>query len=163
FSRLIGFLEQHPASVWRAALLTGLGLEYYNTAHYSLSLQAWNEAWAAGQNATSAQGKALADRAGGELAYMYGRLGRMGELEAFLQSVAGRSFVGPGNLRIIGAQEGLWTMKNQPEIAFLCGPQALSCIKLSEGLSYPALEIIDNAASTQRGCSRPFVVERARK
>ena len=94
---------------------------------------------------------------------MYGRLGRMGELEAFLQSVAGRSFVGPGNLRIIGAQEGLWTMKNQPEIAFLCGPQALSCIKLSEDPSYPAMEIIHNAASTQRGCSLPFVAELSRK
>jgi RHS repeat-associated protein len=163
FSSLTAFLEQHPASVWRAALLTGLGLEYYNTAHYSLALQAWNEAWAAGQNATTAQAKAIADRAGGELAYMYGRLGRMGELEVLLQSVAGRTFSGPGNLKIIGAQEGLWMMKNQPEIAFFCGPQALNCIKLAVDPSHPAMEIIRNAASTQRGCSLPYVAELSRK
>src|SRR5437763_15474270 len=30
FSSLTGFLETHPRSPWRAALLTGLGLEYYN-------------------------------------------------------------------------------------------------------------------------------------
>jgi hypothetical protein len=33
FSSLTAFLEKHPNSPWRAGLLTGLGLEYYNTAH----------------------------------------------------------------------------------------------------------------------------------
>ena len=40
FSSLTAFLEAHPHSPWRAALLTDLGLEYYNTAHYSLALEA---------------------------------------------------------------------------------------------------------------------------
>jgi hypothetical protein len=31
FASLTGFLEKHPQSPWRAALLTGLGFEYYNT------------------------------------------------------------------------------------------------------------------------------------
>src|SRR5262245_30269164 len=30
FSSLTGFLEMHPKSRWRAALLTDLGFEYYN-------------------------------------------------------------------------------------------------------------------------------------
>ena len=163
FSSLTGYLDQHPASVWRAALLTGLGSEYYNTAHYSLALEAWKEAWALGQNATSAQGKAIADRAGGELAYMYARLGRMVELDAFLQSVAGRGFIGPGNLKIIGAREGLWTMKHRPEIAFFCGPQALGCIKAALDPQHPGTEIIKAAASTPTGCSLSYVAELSRK
>ena len=163
FSSLTAFLDQHTSSVWRAALLTGLGLEYYNTAHYSLALQAWQEGWVLCQNATTAQGKLLADRAGGELAYMYGRLGRMSELETLLQSVAGRTFSGPGNLKIIGAQEGLWMMKNRPEIAFFCGPQALNSIKLEVDPSHSAMDVIRNAASTQRGCSLSYVGELSRK
>src|SRR5437899_2204170 len=39
FSSLNDFLESHPRSPWRAALLTDLGLEYYHTAHYSLALE----------------------------------------------------------------------------------------------------------------------------
>ena len=77
------------------ALLTDLGLEYYNTAHYSLALEAWKRAWPLGQAAKNAKGKALADRAGGELAYMCARLGRMAELDALLKSMAGRTFTGP--------------------------------------------------------------------
>jgi RHS repeat-associated protein len=163
FSSLTSFLDQHPDSVWRAALLTGLGMEYYNTAHYSLALEAWKGAWAAGQNATTAQGKVLADRVGGELAYMYARLGRMDDLETFLQSVQGRPFIGTASQRIIRAREGLWAMKNRPEIAFRCGPLALYRIKLTVDPKNPAAELIRNAASTQRGCSLPQVTELSRK
>jgi hypothetical protein len=75
FSSLTAFLEKHPQSPWRAALLTDLGLEYYNTAYYSLALDAWEKAWSLAKDATDLKGKALADRAVGELALMYGRLG----------------------------------------------------------------------------------------
>lgn len=163
FSSMTGFLEQHPGSVWCVAVLTGLGLEYYHTAHYSLALEAWQEAWAKGQNAATAQGKLLADRAGGELAYMYARLGRMNELEAFLQSSAARTFTGPASQRVIRAREGLWTMKNRPQVAFRCGPLALYRIKLSLDRTDPAMELIRNAASTQQGFSLPQVTELSRK
>ncbi len=73
FASLTGFLRQHPKSPWRAALLTDLGLEYYNTAHYSLALEAWQEAWALGQKSTNSKGKFLADRAVCELAGLYSR------------------------------------------------------------------------------------------
>ena len=56
FSNLTGFLAQHPESPWRAALLTGLGLEYYQAAYYSRALEAWREAWALGQQASDAKG-----------------------------------------------------------------------------------------------------------
>lgn len=41
FSALTDFLKEHPRSSWTAALLTDLGLEYYNTAHYSKAIEAW--------------------------------------------------------------------------------------------------------------------------
>ena len=61
FAGLTGFLEQHPQSSWRAALLTDLGFEYYNTAHYSLAIEAWREAWALAKNAADRKALALVD------------------------------------------------------------------------------------------------------
>ncbi len=54
FSSLTGFLQSHPNSPWTAALLTDTGIEYYNTAHYSLALDAWTSAWALAKDATDA-------------------------------------------------------------------------------------------------------------
>ena len=80
---------------------------------------------------TEVKAKALADRAVGELAYMYARLGRVTELDELLRSVEDRAFCGPATERITGAREGLWNMQNRPEISFLCGPLALHSIKLA--------------------------------
>ena len=168
FASLTGFLEKHPKSPWRAALLTCLGLEYYNTAHYSLCIDAWEKAWPLAKNASDARGKAIADRAVGELAFMYARLGRMTELEALLKSVEGRPFVGAATERITGAREGLWMMQNKPEISFKCGPYALQQILLSRQnplTSTPsnAMTEIFNFPSTQKGVSLPQVAELSKK
>ena len=168
FASLTGFLEKHPQSPWRAALLTGLGLEYYNTAHYSLALEAWEKAWPLAKEATDHKGKAIADRAAGELAYMYARLGRMTELEALLKSVESRAFIGAATERITGAGEGLWNMQNKPEISFKCGPYALQQILKSDqslltSAATNALIEIFNSASTQQGCSLPQVAELSKK
>ena len=82
FSSLTGFLDAYPTSSWSASLLTNLGLEYYNTRHYSKTMDVWRRAWELAHKATDVKGKAVANRAVGELAYMYWRLGRMTELEA---------------------------------------------------------------------------------
>src|SRR5439155_1618962 len=103
------------------------------------------------------------DRAVGELAYMYGRLGRMTELEALLNSVQGRVFLGPATDKIAGAREGLWNMQNRPEIAFRCGPLALHRIKLAVDPQHPATDIIHASASTQKGLSLPQVAELSKK
>src|SRR5207237_3838956 len=66
FSSLTDFVRTHPNSPWRAALLTDLGLEYYNSAHYSLALDAFTQAWALAKDAPDLRAKALADRAVGE-------------------------------------------------------------------------------------------------
>ncbi len=163
FSSLVGFLEKHPQSPWNAALLTGLGLEYYNTAYYSRALDAWVKAWPLAKDATDAKGKAIADRAAGELAYMYARLGRMTELEALLKSVENRAFVGAATERITGARVGLWTMQNRPEIAFRCGPLALHRIKRAVDPQDPGDMVIFHSASTQKGFSLPQVAELSKK
>jgi RHS repeat-associated protein len=163
FSSLTGFLAKHPKSPWSAALLINLGLEYYNTAHYSLTMPAWSEAWRLAKDATEASGKAIADRAVGELAYMFARLGRMAELDALLKSVADRVFTGPATERISGAREGLWTMQNEPGIAFRCGPLALHRIKLFLDPKNAGGDLIHTAASTKDGFSLPQVVALSQK
>src|SRR5262249_55154866 len=149
----------YPKSPWRAALLTDLGLEYYNTAHYSLALEAWNRAWLLAKDATDQKGKAIGDRACGELACMYARLGRMTDLEPLLKSVEGRVFVGPATEKMAGARGGLATMKDRPEISFRCGPLALHQIKLSTDPANAGTEIIYASASTKKGFSLPQVAE----
>jgi RHS repeat-associated protein len=159
FASITGFLEVHPQSPWRAALLTDLGLEYYSTAHYSLALEAWSKAWDLLKGAPSGPEKALADRALGELAYMYARIGRMAELEALLQSVEGRVFIGSATEKIAGAKAGLDNMKNRPAIAFRCGPLALGSIKLTTEPHTPGYEEVLKSASTQKGFSLAQVEE----
>jgi RHS repeat-associated protein len=163
FSALTSFLERYPRSPWRAALLTGLGLEYYNTAHYSQALEAWSRAWTLAKDAADPAGKAIGDRAAGELAYMYARLGRMTELEALLNSVANRVFVGPATEKISGARAGLANMKERPEIAFRCGSLALHRIKIALEPGNPGNLIIHESASTQKGFSLPQVADLAKK
>jgi RHS repeat-associated protein len=159
FSSLTGFLETHPKSPWNTALLTDLGLEYYNTGHYSKALKAWRQAWEFAKTATSRCGKALADRAFGEVVHMLARLGRIAELDAALKSVEGRTFGGPATERIAGACEGLWNMRNRPEISFLCGPLALQRIMLSIDPDNAAVDSIYSVASTQQGISLSQVMQ----
>jgi RHS repeat-associated protein len=163
YSSLTTFLESHPQSAWRAALLVNLGIEYYNTARYSRALEAWRQAWELGQRAADGQGKALADRAAGELAYLYARLGRMNDLGALLGAAQGRVFVGRATELITGARESLWSMEHRPEVSFRCGPLALQSIKLSQDPNAPVeLEIV-RSASTRNGFSLPQVAELSKR
>jgi len=165
FSSLTGFLDRHPQSPWVAALLTDLGLEYYNTAHYSLALEAWSKAWELGQNATEPNAKAIVDRAVGELAGLEARLGRVAELEVLFKAVEGRVFTGPATDRIYRARGGLREMKERPGVSFRCGPLALERIKLSldPNQAAEAIEIIRKSASTERGFSLTQVAELSQK
>ena len=153
FSSLTDFIDAYPTCPWNVALLTNLGLEYYHTGQYSKVAGALTQAWELGKAATDPKGKVIVDRAVGELAYMHARLGHMTELEALLKSVEGRAFSGPATERIVGAREGLWNMRNRPEISFRCGPFALHRIKLSLDPTNPGTELIQASASTPQGFS----------
>ncbi len=159
FSSLTGFLEIYPTSSWNVALLTNLGLEYYNTGRYSKALESWSQACDLGRTVTNPRGKALVDRAIGELACMYARLGRVTELETLLKSVQKRAFCGPATEKIAAAREGLWNMKKRPEISFRCGPMALYSIKRAIQPDDPVIKLIDSAMSTPQGLSLRQVAE----
>src|SRR5882762_301616 len=131
FSSLVGFLEKHPNSPWRAALLTGLGFEYYTTAHYSLALEAWSKALEGVNEARDVRGRIVLARATEELALLYARLGRMTELEALLKSTGGQTAPGASE-KVNLAREALSMMQNRPEISFRCGPLALQSILRSD-------------------------------
>ena len=90
---------------------------------------------------------------------MYARLGRMEELETFLKSVEHRVFTGSASEKIAGAKEGLWNMKNRPEIAFRCGPLALHRLTRMTGTQGEADMVIFKSASTQKGFSLTQVAE----
>ena len=77
FTALTGCLKKHPTSPWCAALQTNLGIESYNTGHYPGTMESWKAAWELARNATEPKARGIADRAAGELASMYARLGRI--------------------------------------------------------------------------------------
>ena len=109
------------------------------------------------------KGKAIADRAAGELAYMYARLGRMTELDALLKSIESREFFGPATERISGARAGLSEMKDRPEISFRCGPLALHRIMLSLDPQNAGTAIIFDSVSTTNGFTLPQVAALSQK
>lgn len=159
FSSLATFLEKHPNSSWRAALLTSLGIEYYNTAYYSRALEAWQEAWSLSERATELGGKIVADRAVCELVALYSRLGRMNELDSLLKSVEKRVFIGGATERINISREALAMMRTRPEVSFRCGPLALQSIKRSLDAQAPVFNEIATSVSTPQGFSLPEVAE----
>jgi RHS repeat-associated protein len=163
FTSLTGFLDRHPQSPWTAALLTDLGLEYYNTAHYSLALDAWSNAWALAGKAADAKSAALLSRAFGELIRLDSRLGRMDEMERLLNSIGNHPLPGPAGQRIVDAREALWSMKNHPEVSFRCGPLALRNIRMALSMDGATDAEIQKSASTQRGCSLPQVTALSKK
>ena len=129
-SPITNFLQRHPASVWRASLLTNLGLAYRRTAHFSKALGAWEEAWKLAKNESDVKARAVGDRAVGELADLTARLGHQEKLENVLEQVSGRDVRGPATERLSAARQALWQMRQEPEDSFRCGPYALS--KVSE-------------------------------
>ena len=159
FSSLTDFLRRHPDSPWQTSLLTNLGIEYYNTGRYLKAIGAWERAWTWSKDVVELKGKAVADRAVGELAYMYARLGRTPALDVLLKSVEGRSFSGSATERIAGARQGLWNMQHKPEIAFRCGPLALDRIRAAQNPLSAGHPLIFNSESSPNGFSLPQVAQ----
>lgn len=120
------FTEAYPQSRWTPGIHLNLGSISYYAGYFQDALAHWKAAWEsarAGEDVTSQQ---IANQALAEYARMNARLGRMAELEELLEAAKGRNFMGDSRVKIQGAAEGLWTMQNRPEVAFLCGPYALS-------------------------------------
>jgi len=136
FRALEAFLANHAQSGWRVAMLTNLGLPYYHYGYFSKTIDALEEAWKEGRAVTEPRAKALVDRAVGELLRMHARLGHAERLAALFDEVGDRGLTGPATEARDGAREGLWSMRNEPGVAYLCGPMALKNLLLA--LSTPA-------------------------
>lgn len=150
---LEGFLTDHPESAWRTAVLTNLGLSYYREGYFSRAISAWSEAWAAGRSATEPRARAVADRALGELLRMHARLGHADRLEELLDDLGDRELSGSASEALAGAREGLWSMRHNPGIAYLCGPMALKNLLLSQGAREEKVRFLDDYRSGSKGVS----------
>jgi len=163
FSSITGFLDSFPDSKWSGSLLLHLGTEYYNSGYYSRALSAWEQAWQQCKTINDGLGKAQADRALGELARMYSKLGRMRELSELLESSKDRALGGPGALMIEAAKDALKMMQSHPEFCFRCGPMALDKIRSHQNPAKGANLLIYASKSTTNGFSLSQVAELSRQ
>lgn len=122
---LLAYLEKHPDSNWNASLNLNIGLGYYRAGYFSQTFDYFSKAWELSRDVTSVEGSRMADRALGELAEMHARLGRKDDLEQLLSSTKNRTVSSSAAFMLQGARDGLDTFKHRPEVAYLCGPQAL--------------------------------------
>ena len=147
------FLRRYPTSPWHISLLTNLGLLDYHYGYFTKALSSWERAWVLGRYMSDPKVKALVDRAVGELARMHARLGHSQELSLLLKDVESRHVTGPATEAITGAKEGLWMMRNQPGVAFLCGPMALKDLLRSLRVPQDHFTFLDKYRSGRSGVS----------
>jgi RHS repeat-associated protein len=153
FSQLERYLKENPKSPWRLAVWTNLGLLQYSAGYFSKCIPSFQAAWEAGKDATDPKAKGLADRAAGEYTKMLARVGRYSELKAFLKDVQDREFVGPATELMTSGKEGAALMETRPDMAFRCGPLALSRILRKRGSPLSASPAIVDSKSTMDGMS----------
>ncbi|HLK37341.1 MAG TPA: hypothetical protein VKU41_11355 [Polyangiaceae bacterium] len=145
------FVASHPHSGWNAALLTNLGLAYYHAGRFSKAFAAYERAWVDGRDASDWKARAVVDLAVGELAKMHARVGHADALEALFKDIGDRPVAGPATELVTGAHEGLWEMRNDPGLAFLCGPKALKNVLLTLGAAPKSVSFLDDERSGTHG------------
>ncbi len=158
-SRLAAYLEAFPNSRWSGPLLLHLGTEYYNYGYFSKALGAWEGAWQQLEPVRHAPAKPEADRALGELARMYSRLGRVAELSRLLEASGDRDLAGPATQLIHAAKGALWMMQNKPDYCFRCGPLAVDRILMRLDPSRAQSPVLEEYKSTTNGFSLPQVAQ----
>jgi RHS repeat-associated protein len=163
YQALTQFLAMYPKSAWTVALETNLGLSYYQAGRFSKAIAAFEEVWRVGKPITEPRVKALVDRALGELLRMHARVGHKERLAALFAEMGNRAVSGSATEYVAGAKEGLWTMKNKPEVAYLCGPMALKNMLLSQGKDPKSLEFLNRYRSGIHGISLTEVGELAKQ
>ncbi|WP_210251425.1 RHS repeat-associated core domain-containing protein [Neorhizobium sp. P12A] len=128
---LTNYLDNYPDSGWSSALWTNIGLSYLHDGYFSRALDAWQNAWLEGRGASSPEGRAVVDRAIGELAGLDASLGKTNELTAVFASLGDRKVSGPATEKIQTARETLALANNAEAHLFNCGPLALRALMLS--------------------------------
>jgi tetratricopeptide (TPR) repeat protein len=152
---LTEFLQAHRDSAWKPALLVNLGAIYRQTGHFSKALQSWQDAWDSTKRSHDPHGRALADAAVGQLSQFQAYLGRKEELEPLLAEIKRRPLRGSGAEQVSEAAHALADMQAAPELAFKCGPFALSRILQYNRAELPFAKValVQAAHSTAEGLS----------
>ena len=151
-SAMESFVNTHPRSAWRVALLTNMGIVYRRTGYFTRALTVWEQAWKLGKDEMLPAPRAIADRAVAEWAELNARLGRYDVLEPLFKEITNRNIGGSPAEKIRGARQGFWLMQNKPEEAFRCGPMALDRILAFTGAEYDRNKI-RTSQSTLHGIS----------
>lgn len=163
FSSITEFLTAYPNSAYAAALELNLGLNYLSSAYFSKALTAFQAAWSRSNALPDPKGRAIADRAFGELVHLHARLGHMTELETLFADVGDRQFTGPATELVAGARDGLGMMKVRPEDSFKCGPAALDRILANKDPALAHAPKIFAARSTVQGINLADIYKLSRE
>lgn len=163
YRALTDFLVARSESGWQVSLLTNLGLSYYRAGRFSLAIDSWEKAWRLGKSVSEPKAKMLVDRALGELMRMHARIGHTDQLDALFAELGDRPVTGPATELVTNSREGLWMMRNRPEISFLCGPMALKNLLLSQGADEKHVQFLNDFQSPPQGVSLAEVDQLARQ
>jgi RHS repeat-associated protein len=163
FAPIANFLDTHPKSAWRIALLADMGLLDYHYGYFSRAISNWQDAWDAGRSNTDPRVKALVDRVAGELLRMHARLGHADDIEHLIADIGDRKLTGQATEDLTGAREGLYVFRNNPGIGYLCGPMALKNLLLSLGRPADQVRFLDDYRSGPHGVSLEEVATLATK
>jgi RHS repeat-associated protein len=160
---LLAFLAKYPNSHWAMALQTNLGTGFYQSGYYSRALEAWQQAWDAGKTSTIPEAARLTDKAVGELAEMHARVGHADELDKLFAGIGPRPISGAATELLAGAKQGLATFRNDPGMAYLCGPKALVNVLREQNAPFAQIKVADDARSGLHGFSLTQLSELATK
>jgi len=153
FAPFTAFLDTHPKSAWRIALLADMGLLDYHYGYFSRAIGTWQAAWDAGRDNKDPRVKALVDRVAGELLRMHARLGHADDIERLIADIGDRKLTGQATEDLTGAREGLYVFRNNPGIGYLCGPMALKNLLLALGRPEDQVRFLDDYRSGPHGVS----------
>ena len=151
YAVLTRWADEHPNSVWRASVLTNLGLLFYDAGRFSKSIESWELAWKLGQSATDPRAQIMADRALGELMRMHARLGHTERLQSLSAEVEGGRYPSGATELFNSSKEALWLMENEPGTSFMCGPYALKTVALTVDASGKAFAAMRAVKSGRHG------------
>lgn len=82
---------------------------------------------------------------------MHARLGHADRLAELFNELGDRAVTGPATEALAGARESLWQMRNNPGVAYLCGPMALKNLLLAQGADSKRVSFLDAYRSPQGG------------
>ena len=122
------FLREHPSSAWRASLLANLGIMHRASGYYTRALRAWDDAWNAAHEETSADGRAVADLAAAGALDTLATIGHLPGLDRWLSRTSSRAMSGPAAPRAERAREARAFIDRHPDRVIASGPKALEVL-----------------------------------